>query len=84
MARPQDRCPECTRHLILSHFDAVFRDATGTERLAFAIPGGLCEACHQLYIDPDLITVLHLGRSRCVFAIESDQVLQEQARSGAD
>jgi len=43
------------------------------------VPGGLCEDCHQLYIDPDMIELLDLGDGRCVFAIESDLVVQEQA-----
>ena len=54
---------------------------TGRERLCFGIPGGLCEDCPQLYIDPDLIELLDLGDGRCVFAIESDLVVQEQAWS---
>jgi hypothetical protein len=49
--------------------------------LCFGIPGGLCEDCSQLYIDPDLIDLLDLGEARCVFAIESDLVVQEQAWS---
>ena len=52
-----------------------------SERLCFGIPGGLCEDCSQLYIDPDLIELLDLGEGRCVFAIESDLVVQEQAWS---
>jgi hypothetical protein len=52
--------------------------------LCFGIPGGLCEDCSQLYIDPALIELLDLGEGRCVFAIESDLVLQEQAWSAAD
>jgi hypothetical protein len=84
MASPRDRCPECTRRLVISRFDATFRLPDQSERLCFAVPGGLCEDCHQLYIDPDLIEDLHLGRARCVFAIESDLVLQEQAWSSAD
>ena len=48
-----------------------------TERLCFGIPGGLCEDCHQLYIDPDLIELLDLASGRCTFAIESDLVIQE-------
>ena len=54
------------------------------ERLCFGVPGGMCETCAQLYIDPELIEMLDLGEGRCVFAIESDQVLQERAWSGAD
>ena len=52
-----------------------------TERLCFAIPGGLCDECHQLYIDPELIELLELPDGRCTFAIESDLVLQERASS---
>ncbi len=84
MASPRDRCPECTRRLVVSRFDATFRLPDRTERLCFAVPGGLCEDCHQLYIDPELIETLHLGLARCVFAIESDLVLQELAWSSAD
>ena len=84
MASLRDRCPECTRRLVVSRFDATFRLLDGSERLCFAVPGGLCEDCHQLYIDPELIEVLDLRRARCVFAIESDLVLQEQAWSSAD
>jgi hypothetical protein len=84
MANLRDRCPECTRRLVISRFDATFRLPDHSERLCFAVPGGLCEDCHQLYIDPELIDVLDLRRARCVFAIESDLVLQEQAWSSAD
>ena len=52
-----------------------------SERLCFAVPGGLCQDCHQLYIDPDLIELLDLREGRCVFAIESDLVVQQQAWS---
>ncbi len=84
MATLRDRCPECGRRLVVSRFDATFRQPDHGERLCFAIPGGLCEDCHQLYIDPELIEILQLGRARCIFAIESDLVLQEQAWSSAD
>lgn len=50
-----------------------------TERLCFAIPGGLCDECHQLYIDPELIDLLDLPDGRCTFAIESDLVMQARA-----
>lgn len=76
-----ERCPSCSRRLIASRFDTTFRMPDRTERLCFGIPGRLCEACHQLYIDPDLIELMDLGRGRCVFAIESDLVVQEQAWS---
>jgi hypothetical protein len=84
MASLHDRCPECARRLVTTRFDATFRLPDRTERLCFGIPGGLCEDCHQLYIDPGLIELLDLTAGRCVFAIESDLVLQEQAWSSAD
>jgi len=84
MSRPRERCPRCTRKLIVTRFDTTFRMADRSERLCFGIPGGLCEDCHQLYIDPELVDTLELGDGRCVFAIESDLVVQEQAWSSAD
>ncbi len=84
MASLRDCCPECTRLLVTTRFDATFRLPDRTERLCFGIPGGLCEDCHQLYLDPGLIEMLGLRDGRCVFAIESDLVLQEQAWSSAD
>ena len=77
MSGLRDRCPGCSRRLIITRFDTTFRLPDRTERLCFGIPGGLCEDCHQLYIDPELIELLDLGDGRCVFAIESDIVLQE-------
>jgi hypothetical protein len=79
LSSERERCPACRRPLIGSRFDTTFRLADGSERLCFGIPAGLCGACHQLYIDPDLIELLDLGTGRCTFAIESDIVLQEQA-----
>ena len=84
MSGLRDRCPGCSRRLIITRFDTTFRLPDRTERLCFGIPGGLCEDCHQLYIDPELIELLDLGDGRCVFAIESDVVLQEEAWSSAD
>lgn len=84
MSGLRDRCPGCSRRLIITRFDTTFRLADRTERLCFGIPGGLCEDCHQLYIDPELIELMDLGDSRCVFAIESDIVMQEEAWSSAD
>ena len=84
MASLRDHCPECTRRLVITRFDTTFLMSDRTERLCFGIPGGLCEDCHQLYIDPGLIEMLDLVDGRCVFAIESDLVLQEQAWSSAD
>ncbi|HEU4672494.1 MAG TPA: hypothetical protein VFS32_06295, partial [Candidatus Limnocylindrales bacterium] len=76
-----ERCPHCSRRLVVTRFDTTFRMSDRSERLCFGIPGGLCEECHQLYIDPELIDLLELGEGRCVFAIESDLVVQEQAWS---
>ncbi len=84
MSGSRERCPQCSRQLINTRFDTTFRLTDGVERLCFGIPGGLCEDCHQLYIDPDLIELLDLGNAHCVFAIESDLVVQEQAWSSAD
>lgn len=84
MSSSRERCPICARRLITTRFDTSFRMPDETERLCFGIPGGLCEDCHQLYIDPELIELLDLRDGRCVFAIESDLVVQEQAWSSAD
>ncbi len=77
-------CPECGRPLVNSRFDATFRLADRSERLCFGVPAGLCGTCHQLYIDPELIELLGLDAGRCVFAIESDVVLQARAGSGTE
>ena len=84
MSGLRDRCPACSRRLIITRFDTTFRMPDRSERLCFAMPGGLCEDCHQLDIVPELIEMLELGEGRCVFAIESDVVLQEEAWSSAD
>ena len=81
MTPVRERCPACNRRLITTRFDTTFRMPDQSERLCFGIPGGLCEDCHQLYIDPELIELLDLARGRCTFAIESDLVIQEQAWS---
>jgi len=80
----RDRCPSCTRRLIVTRFDTTFRLPDRTERLCFGIPGGLCEDCHQLYIEPSLISMLDLAEARCVFAIETDRVVQEKAWLSAE
>jgi hypothetical protein len=84
VSRLRERCPACDHKLVITRFDTTFRLPDRTERLCFGIPAGLCEDCSQLYIDPDLIELLDLGDSRCVFAIESDLVVQEQAWSSAE
>jgi hypothetical protein len=84
MSVSQDRCPACGLSLIVSRFDATFRTRHGAERLSFGIPGGLCLECNQLFVDPDLIDTLDLGDARCLFAIESDVVLQGEASSSSD
>jgi hypothetical protein len=50
------------------------------ERLCFAIPSTLCHECHKLFIDPGLLEILDVVGWRLVFAIESDQVIQERAQ----
>lgn len=80
----QERCPNCAHRLITSKFDTTFRLADRTERLCFGIPAGLCQACQQLYIEPSLITMMDLADARCVFAIESDRVVQEKAWLNAE
>ncbi len=84
MSGLRDRCPSCSRRLIITRFDTTFRLPDRTERLCFGIPTSLCGDCQQLWVDPDLLDLLDLGSGRCVFAIESDQVVQEQAWSGAE
>lgn len=84
MASIGDSCPQCNRRLVNSRFDATFRLPDGNERLCFGLPASLCEDCQQLYLDPSLIDTLDVPTGRCVFAIESDLVLQSQAWSGAD
>lgn len=80
----RERCPQCQRSLVNSYFDTTFRLPDQTERLCFSIPASLCEDCQQLYIDPELIDMLDVRTGRCVFAIESDRVLQEEVWSSAE
>jgi hypothetical protein len=84
MSFARDGCSECGGHLIDSRYDATFRMPDRAERLCFGIPGGLCLTCHQLYVDPGLIDALGLRAARCVFAIESDDMLQDRALHLAD
>ena len=84
MARVGNGCPVCNRKLFNSRFDATFRLDDGSEKFFFGLPASLCEMCQQLYLDPDLIELLDLGEGSCVFAIESDLVVQEHAWSSAD
>lgn len=81
MARLGNCCPVCSRSLVSSRFDATFRLPEGDERQFFGIPASLCQACQQLYLDPDLIDLLEVPEGRCTFAIESDQVLTREAWS---
>jgi hypothetical protein len=80
----QDHCPECGGALHDSRFDTTFRLEDGSERLCFSLPGGLCVRCNQLFADPDDIERLGLRWGRCIFAIESDDVLMERAAHLAD
>jgi hypothetical protein len=84
MSIERDGCSECAGNLIDSRYDATFRMPDRAERLCFGIPGGLCLACHQLFVDPDLIDALGLRTARCVFAIESDDMLRDRALHLAD
>jgi len=77
----REQCPQCSRQLVNSRFDTAFRMPDASERLCFAIPAALCSDCHQLYLDQDLIELLDIPDGRCIFAIESDVVLQERAAS---
>jgi hypothetical protein len=79
MTAEQERCPGCGRSLVSTRFDTTFRLPDESERLCFGIPGSLCQECNQLYVDPGLIELLDLGSGRCVFAIQSDSVVQEEA-----
>jgi hypothetical protein len=84
MTQLLDGCPGCNQPLIASRFDATFRMPDGEERHCFGLPASLCESCKQLYLDPDLIDILNVPSGRCVFAIESDLVMQTQVWSQAD
>lgn len=75
----RDRCPQCSRQLLNSKFDTAFRMPDASERLCFAIPAALCSDCHQLYLDPEMIEILDIPEGRCIFAIESDVVIQQRA-----
>lgn len=79
MTRLRDHCPGCRQQLVESRFDATFRLPDRTERLCFGVTAALCTECHQLYLEPDVITLLDVRDGRCVFAIESDVVLQQRA-----
>lgn len=80
----RERCPQCQRSLVNSYFDTTFRLPDDTERLCFSIPASLCRDCQQLYIDPELIDMLDVRAGRCIFAIESDRVLQAEVRASAE
>ena len=73
-----DTCRFCSRKLLTSVFDTAFRDSS-TEHLFFAVPGALCVPCKQLFVDHQLLAILGLREARCVFAIESDRILQARA-----
>jgi hypothetical protein len=64
-----------------SRFDTAFRMPDASERLRFAIPAALCRDCHQLYLDQAVIAGMDVPEGRCIFAIESDLVVQGRAAS---
>lgn len=72
-------CRFCGKELLSSVFDTAFRDSASAEHLFFAVPGALCVPCKQLFIDHQLLGILGLREARCVFAIESDRILQARA-----
>lgn len=74
-------CVSCgSTGIVRSRFDATFRDdAAMIERMVFNVPADLCKRCQVLYIDPDLLEFLNVSAMRCVFAIESDQIMRESA-----
>ena len=74
-----ETCRFCGESLLSSVFDTTFRDAAAAEHLFFAVPGALCVPCKQLFVDHQLLAILGLRDARCVFAIESDRVLQARA-----
>ena len=74
-----EECRFCGRGLFTSVFDTAFRDASAQEHLFFAVPGALCVPCKQLFVDHQLLTILGLRDARCIFAIESDRILQARA-----
>lgn len=77
-------CPGCEAFTLESRFDMNFRHpVTRENRLAFGIPAALCENCGQLYVDRELLELLDLEDSRCVFAIESDAIIQQIARDSS-
>ena len=96
MSGLRDRCPGCSRRLIITRFDTTFRLPDRSERLCFGIPGGLCEDCHQLYIDPELIELVNWAsaafsswiaqlRARRPLTIDAGQLVElaaAQARHG--
>lgn len=73
-----ETCRFCGQNLLSSVFDTTFRDASAAEHLFFAVPGALCVPCKQLFVDHQLLAILGLRDARCVFAIESDRVLQAE------
>lgn len=84
MIARREKCPRCSRRLAPSRYDTTFRFPDRSERLCFAIPASLCGDCRQLWVDPDLLDLLDLGSGRCVFAIETDHVVQEKAWLSAE
>ena len=72
-------CPACGGPLHRSRFDATFVAPDGSERLAFGLPAGLCGPCRELFVAEVVLALTGLDGLRCVFAIETDLVLQERA-----
>ena len=64
--------------VIKSRWDMIFRDVLGKERLIFGCPGAICQTCHQVFVESELIDDLDLKLSECIFAIENDNIYQEK------
>ena len=80
----RDRCPACSRRLVITRFDTTFRlpdKSSGSASVSRVACVRTATSCTSI---PELIDLLDLCEGRCVFAIESDLVLQEQAWSSAD
>jgi len=69
----RETCPRCDKPMFLSRFDATFKKRNAREeRQVFGLIAALCNLCRELYIDPELLTLLNLEEFKCTFAIEQD------------
>lgn len=74
------RWPHCAATLVVGRFDAAVTTEDGDERLLFAIPGGLCVPCGNLFVAVELWSLLGFTPAdRCTSAILSDVDVLERA-----